>query len=68
MGKLTLYLRMRDSNMRHIESIIGSPLLENFKSFLKENAGLSHYERYFFDKEQTQWEVKNISHILNYIS
>jgi SMI1-KNR4 cell-wall len=58
MRKLTLYPRMGDSNMRHIESIIGSSLSENFKSFLKENAGLSHYERYFFDREQTQWEVK----------
>ena len=58
MRKLTLYPRMGDSNMRHIESIIGLLLPENFKFFLKENGGLSHYERYFFDKEQTQWEVK----------
>jgi SMI1-KNR4 cell-wall len=58
MRKLTLYPRMGDSNIRHIESIIGSPLSENFKEFLKENGGLSHYERYFIDKAQTQWEVQ----------
>lgn len=49
---------MGDSNIKHIESIIGSVLPEDFKCFLKENAGLSHYERYFFDWEDTQWEVK----------
>jgi hypothetical protein len=58
MRKLTLYPRMGDSNIKHIESIIGSVLPEDFKCFLKENAGLSHYERYFFDWEDTQWEVK----------
>ena len=58
MRKLTLYPRMGDSNMKHIESIIGLPLSENFKKFLKENGGLSHYERYFTDKVQTNWEVK----------
>jgi hypothetical protein len=58
MRKLTMYPRMGDSNMRHIESIISSPLSEYFKDFLKQNGGLSHYERYFIDNSQTQWEVK----------
>ena len=58
MRQLTLYPRMGDSNMRHIESIIGATLFENFKEFLKENGGLSHYERYFIDRAKIQWEVK----------
>ncbi|MDI9882799.1 SMI1/KNR4 family protein [Flectobacillus longus] len=58
MKKLTLYPRMGDSNVRHIESIINISLSEDFKDFLKANAGLSHYERYFFDKDKTQWEVQ----------
>ncbi len=58
MRKLTLYPRMGDSNIRHIESIIDSKLTENFKMFLKDNGGLSHFERYFIDDAQTQWEVQ----------
>lgn len=49
---------MGDSNLRHIESIIDSKLSENFKMFLKDNGGLSHYERYFIDEIQTQWELQ----------
>ena len=48
---------MGDSNMRHIENIIGTKLPEDFKDFLKTNGGLSHYERYFIDSDKTVWEV-----------
>ena len=48
---------MGDSNTSHIESIIGSPLPDNFKEFLKENGGLSHYERIYIDNQNTHWEV-----------
>ncbi|MFD1605916.1 SMI1/KNR4 family protein [Flavobacterium artemisiae] len=57
MRKLTLYPRMGDSNMRHIENIIGTKLPEDFKDFLKTNGGLSHYERYFIAIDKTMWEV-----------
>lgn len=58
MRELTLFPRMGDSNIRHIESIINESLSIEFASFLKQNAGLSHYERIYIDHEQTEWEVK----------
>lgn len=57
MRKLTLYPRM--GQLDSVEEIINSKLPETFKDFLKENGGLSHYERIFIDKEETNWEVNS---------
>lgn len=59
MRKLTLSPRMGDASIRLVEESIASTFSENFKDFMKENGGLSHFERYFIDKENTQWEVNS---------
>ena len=57
MRKLTLYPRMGNSNLKTLETLISDKIPATTSDFLKENAGLSHYERYYRDDKRVIWEV-----------
>ncbi len=57
MRKLTLYPRMGSSNLNILENLISDKIPILISDFLKENAGLSHYERYYKDDKNVIWEV-----------
>jgi len=41
-----------------LERLIGHSFSDNFKTFMTENAGLSHYENMFTDSRGVDWEVQ----------
>jgi hypothetical protein len=56
MRHLTLFPRMGKANFQHLESIANNTIPQNFVDFMTQNAGLSHFERYFKSNESI-WEV-----------
>lgn len=57
MKKLTVRSRLGTGNIKLLEKVIGQTFSENFKNFMMENSGLSHYENIFIDKNGQSWEV-----------
>ena len=57
MKKLRVKPRLGSGNIKLIERAIEHQLPENFKEFMVSNAGLSHYECIYTDKENRKWEV-----------
>ncbi|HEX7904185.1 MAG TPA: SMI1/KNR4 family protein [Chitinophagaceae bacterium] len=58
MRKLTISPRMGEASVQMLEQIVGEKFSENFREFLKENSGLSHYENIFIDKDGTRWQIQ----------
>ena len=57
MKKLRIRPRLGSGNIKLIERAIGHELPINFKEFMINNAGLSHYECIFIDDGGNKWEV-----------
>jgi hypothetical protein len=57
MKKLTVRPRLGNGNIKLLEQLVGHSFSDDFKHFMMENAGLSHYENIFIDKNEQQWEV-----------
>ena len=57
MKKLTVKPRLGNGNIKLLEQITNNYFPEDFKIFMMENAGLSHYENTFIDKGGIEWEV-----------
>ncbi len=57
MKKLTVRPRLGSGNIKLIERELGQSLPDDFKDFIINNAGLSHYECLFKDSEGNIWEV-----------
>jgi len=57
MKKLRIKPRLGSGNIKLIERAIGFELPVDFKEFMINNAGLSHYECLFTDKQGNEWEV-----------
>ena len=55
--KLTVRPRLGSGNVKLLERLMESDFSKNFKQFLMENAGLSHYECIYIDESNTKWEV-----------
>jgi hypothetical protein len=55
--KLTARPRLGSGNIKSLEQLVGHSFSEEFKIFMTENAGLSHYENTFTDKNGQNWEV-----------
>ena len=59
MRKLTVAPRMSESDLQLVEEIVKQKFPHDFREFLKDNAGLSHYERIYLDSENTEWSVNH---------
>ena len=57
MRKLTIAPRLGKASLGLIEKIITEKLSDDFSEFLIQNAGLSHLEYIFIDKNLTRWDV-----------
>jgi hypothetical protein len=57
MKKLTLRPRLGTKSIESIEQILGEQFPKSFSEFLIENAGLSHLECKFIDKNNQLWIV-----------
>ncbi|MBB6460289.1 SMI1/KNR4 family protein [Flammeovirga kamogawensis] len=57
MKKLTVRHRLGNGNIKLIERELGQELPNDFKKFIVNNAGLSHYECLFEDNQGNSWEV-----------
>ncbi|MEO1097451.1 MAG: SMI1/KNR4 family protein [Bacteroidota bacterium] len=57
MKKLTVRPRLGKGNIKLIERELGYQLPNDFRNFITENAGLSHYECLFSDSSGDTWEV-----------
>lgn len=57
MKKLTIRPRIGEKSFSILSQLVNSSLPENFKSFMKLYAGLSHYEYIYVDMTNTKWEI-----------
>lgn len=57
MKKLTIRPRLGERSIQLLERLVNHNFSTNFSDFLKENAGLSHFECIYQDVNGIKWEV-----------